>query len=173
MLIRLILILTIVPIAELYLLLAVHGAIAERTNTATGLAVTIGAVLLTGVLGATLARIQGASIVRKLFEAMARGQFPGDAIIDGAMILVGAVLLLAPGFLTDIVGLTFLLPGTREIHRRFIVRWIRGKIARGEVSFGAYPGAGSGGASPGRGESRPADGLVIDVTPAEEPEPGC
>lgn len=169
MLVRLLLVLIVVPIAEVWVLLEVYRAIAARTSMATGLAITIGLVVLTGIVGTIVARIQGAGVARRMLESMRHGQVPGDALIDGAMIFVGAVLLILPGFLTDILGLTFLIPITRKVHQRLLAGWIRRKVDRGEIVVRAYHG----GPHPGAGESLRADHPMIDVTPVDRREGGA
>lgn len=110
----LLLLFILVPLLELYLLV--------RMGAWIGVLPTIVIVFATGIVGAALARREG---LRTLWEARAslsRGETPGRALLDGLAILVGGALLLTPGLLTDLVGFTLLLPGTRG--------WIRGWIRR-------------------------------------------
>ena len=74
-----------------------------------GLAPTIGLIMMTGVAGAWLARSQGVEILRRIQEETSRGQMPATTLIDGALILVGGLLLLTPGFFTDALGFSFLI----------------------------------------------------------------
>jgi UPF0716 protein FxsA len=96
-------------------------------------AVTIGfwwtllACVVTGVVGSAIARWQGLVTMRRAQEALASGQFPADAILDGAFVLVGGVLLLTPGFLTDLMGMAFLLPPTRAGLKALARRWWRAR----------------------------------------------
>lgn len=133
MLLRLILLLTTVPIVELILLLQVHHAVAARWGFGTGLLVTVGSIAVTGVVGAALARHQGLAVLREIGGSTGRGELPGRALADGALILIGAALLLTPGFLTDAFGLSLLLPPTRALYRRALLAWLRRKIDRGEI----------------------------------------
>ncbi|WP_082233611.1 FxsA family protein [Halobacillus massiliensis] len=71
-------------------------------------------IISTGVIGAWLAKQQGIETIRKIQEATARGEVPGEALLDGACVLVGGVVLLAPGFVTDTVGFLLLIPSTRR-----------------------------------------------------------
>jgi UPF0716 protein FxsA len=179
MFVRLLLLLTIVPIVELFVMLKVHGAIAERYGTQTGLLVTFGAILFTGMLGAYLARSQGLGVLRELQRSTAEGKFPARTLTDGAMVLVGGAMLLTPGFLTDLFGLSLLIPFTRNAYRRILSAWIARKIQRGEafVRFGSGAGFGPGagmrpgaGPAPGNWDAGPSTGRgrVIDVTPDEQ-----
>ncbi|MEW4568149.1 FxsA family protein [Tautonia sp. JC769] len=168
MFVRLLLLLTIIPIAELFVLLAVHGAIAERYSFQTGLLVTVGAILATGILGASLARSQGLGVVRELQQSLARGQFPARSLIDGAMILAGGAMLLTPGFLTDLVGLSLLIPLSRNLYRRMINSWFLHSAQRGATRVRFHSEFAPGPDRPGRGPGPgPGHGPVIDVTPED------
>ena len=129
----LVLLLTIVPVLELVILLQVHHAIASAWGAGTALLVTIGSIAATGIAGAMLARHQGMSVLRELQARMGQGELPGQALMDGVLILVGAALLLTPGFLTDAFGFSLLIPVTRSAYRKLLLRWVRRKMQRGEV----------------------------------------
>jgi UPF0716 protein FxsA len=88
---------------------------------------TVAFVLLTGWAGAVLARLEGMRILAKFQQELAEGRVPGQAILDGASVLVGGAFLLAPGVLTDVTGLALLFPPTR----RLIQRWVRKRLERG------------------------------------------
>ena len=106
--------LCLLPIAELALLIA-----SARTI---GFWWTLLLCVATGVIGTAIARWQGARTLVKAQQALAQGHMPGDAILDGAFVLVGGVLLLTPGFLTDVMGLAFLLPPSRA-GLKALARW--------------------------------------------------
>ncbi|MFS0865246.1 FxsA family protein [Fredinandcohnia sp. 179-A 10B2 NHS] len=99
-----------------------------------GVPITILFIILTGVAGAWLAKKQGLETLRRAQNQMSYGQVPGDAIIDGICILVGAVLLLTPGFITDLTGFFLLLPNTRKLLKPFIGKIIRRLIDRGQFT---------------------------------------
>lgn len=96
---------TLVPFMELYLLMA----IAQRTSFMT----TVAIVLLTGVLGAYFARREGRSVLTNIQNSLNMGQMPANQLIHGLCVLIGSVLLITPGVMTDFVGLSLLLPVTR------------------------------------------------------------
>lgn len=133
MLFYLILILTVVPLLELVILLQVHHAVASAWGAGTGLLVTLGTIVATGVAGAALARHQGTGVLRQLQERLRQGELPGQPLVDGVLILIGAALLVTPGFLTDLAGFSLLLPVTRSLYRRFLRRWFHRKMQRGDV----------------------------------------
>ena len=117
MFLRLFLIFTVTPVLELALLIQIGQLL--------GTIPTIVAVLTTGAAGAALARNQGLTALRRLQRSVAEATFPGDEIFDGFLILMGGLLLLTPGFLTDLVGFAALLPGTRRILKVVIKREVR------------------------------------------------
>ena len=128
MLARLLLLFTVVPLIELVLLLY----LAEKTSWQ----LSIGLVLVTGVVGALLAKLQGMMVWRRAGEQMARGEPPTDALIDGIMILAAGCLLITPGILSDVLGFSLLLPPVRSMIRRRV----RDRMVR---SFGQQmPGGG-------------------------------
>ena len=109
------LLLTLFPLAELALLIAVGRTI--------GLLPTLLLCAATGFVGAWLARREGLRVALRARQALVEGRFPGDEILDGAAILAGGVLLLTPGFLTDCLGLALLLPPARYVIKRALKGW--------------------------------------------------
>ena len=97
--------LLVVPIAELYVIVQVGDVI--------GLPYTILLLIGVSVLGTVLLKREGAATYFKARDVLERGGIPGKELTDGFLILLGGALLLTPGFLTDIVGLTLILPFTR------------------------------------------------------------
>jgi UPF0716 protein FxsA len=116
---RLALLFVLVPIVELALLI--------RMGQWLGFWPTLAFVLLTGWAGAILARLEGMRILAQFQQELAAGRMPGQAILDGASVLVAGAFLIAPGVLTDITGLALLFPPTR----RLIQRWVRKRLERG------------------------------------------
>jgi UPF0716 protein FxsA len=102
----LLLLFLLVPLLEIYLLIVVGGMI--------GALPTVALVVLTAVVGAALARHQGLATLQRLQETLARGEAPAFEMLEGALLLVGALLLLTPGFFTDALGFVCLLPPTRR-----------------------------------------------------------
>jgi UPF0716 protein FxsA len=107
---RLLVLFTVVPLVELYLLIRVGGVI--------GVLPTIAVVVVTGAVGAALARWQGLGVLRRFQHELSEGRAPTGTLIDGLLILLAAVLLLTPGLLTDLVGFLLLVPGGRALVRR-------------------------------------------------------
>jgi len=120
MFLRLLLLFTVVPLIELYLLITIGGVI--------GVVPTIAIVIGTGVLGAWLARWQGLAVLRRISEEMTAGRLPTDALIDGLLILVAAAVLLTPGLLTDTLGFVLLVPASRAFVRKIVAAAIARRV---------------------------------------------
>jgi UPF0716 protein FxsA len=103
------LIFLVVPIAELYVVIQVAQGV--------GVLNTIGLLILVSVVGAWLCKREGLGVLRRLQQAVDRGQLPHRELVDGALILFAGALLLTPGFLTDCLGVLLLLPPTRVLFR--------------------------------------------------------
>ncbi|MCC3356452.1 FxsA family protein [Bacillus sp. REN16] len=99
-----------------------------------GVPLTFLLIILTGVLGAWLAKKQGIETIRRAQQQMDLGQVPGEAIMDGICILIGAILLLTPGYISDLTGLLLLLPVTRNSIKPVIANWIRRRIDKGNFT---------------------------------------
>lgn len=106
------LILLLLVIAEIYVLITVGGWI--------GAGWTILALIAGSVLGALLLRVQGARAWRALRDAANTRRPPHREIADGALIFLGGLLILLPGFISDVLGLLCLLPPTRLLIRKLI-----------------------------------------------------
>ncbi|UGB29776.1 FxsA family protein [Metabacillus sp. B2-18] len=92
-------------------------------------------IILTGVVGAWLAKKQGLETLRKAQQEMQFGQIPGMAIIDGLCILIGGVLLLTPGFITDTVGFLLLFPYSRNKFKPILLTTIRKMIDKNQITI--------------------------------------
>lgn len=110
------LIFALIPVAEIYVLVSVGSVI--------GVLPTIGLVLGTALVGAYLAREQGMAIVLRIRESLAQGYMPAEEVLDGLLVFLAGMGLLAPGFLTDLLGLLILFPVTRGMFKR----WLREKF---------------------------------------------
>jgi UPF0716 protein FxsA len=127
----------VVPILELWLIIEIGGAI--------GIVPTLALLLADALLGSLLLRHQGRGAWQRFNKALAERRFPGKEAADGLLIAIGGTLLLAPGFLTDIVGLLFLIPPTRAIVRRLL----KGVVGKRLVVMGGPAGTAYGAASAG------------------------
>lgn len=127
MFIKLLAIFIFVPLLEIYILIEAGQII--------GVAPTIALILMTGIAGAWLARSQGLELLRRIQNETARGVMPAAALIDGALVLVGGLLLLTPGFFTDLLGFSFLVPLTRDFWRKILSAWLQKQIAHGSVTI--------------------------------------
>ncbi|CAM3754618.1 FxsA family protein [Mesobacillus zeae] len=118
-------ILIVVPAAEIGILMFSGKTI--------GLIPTIAMIILTGVIGAALAKKQGMETLNKVRYNLGRGVMPGEEVLDGICILVGGTLLLTPGFLTDIMGFFLLAPPTRRLFKPLLQRTFRRWMNRNTI----------------------------------------
>lgn len=89
---------------------------------------TIGLALATGVVGSWLVWHQGLGIVADVRASLEIGRFPGRELTHGVLVLIGAALLLTPGFVTDAVGLALMVWSVRDLIRRLAERRLRGRL---------------------------------------------
>lgn len=129
---RLILLFTIVPLAELYILI--------KIGTHIGGFNTLLLVVMTAVLGAWLARLQGLRTLQKIQLSLSQGQIPAEELIDGVLILAGGILLLTPGVLTDVFALVLLFPSTRTYFKRWLRRRFDRRVASADVRLHYHRG---------------------------------
>ena len=122
MFIRLILLFSIVPFMELWLLIEIGHRI--------GVADTLALVILTGIAGAYLTKKEGFSVLQKIQAEMQMGRLPAESLFDGVLILAGGLLLLTPGIITDVIGFCTLLPFTRGIIKKIIKEKMSQKLDR-------------------------------------------
>ena len=134
----------LVPIAELAVIIQVGQLI--------GVWWTIALLLADSVLGSMLMRSQGRLAWRRFNQAIAEGRAPAREVLDGVLVIFGGALLLTPGFITDVFGAIFLLPPTRALVRRLVIR--RSFLRVLNVSR-----------PPRRGSAYDVDGTARDVEP--------
>ncbi|OCS88351.1 FxsA family protein [Caryophanon tenue] len=87
----------------------------------------------TGALGIYLSRKEGFKAVRNLQASVQSGQPPAPALIDAALTLIGGIILILPGFLTDILGIIFILPFTRKLLKPILYNYLRKKTKHSSV----------------------------------------
>lgn len=117
----------LVPLIEL--------AILVFLGTIIGFWYTILIVIATGFLGAFMAKRQGVKTLANIRSSLAQGIVPSNELFHGALILAGGLLLLTPGLITDITGFALLIPQTRRIIGKVIMRQIRRKIQKGQIQY--------------------------------------
>lgn len=143
----------VAPIAELYTIIQMSGAI--------GFFNTLGLMIAVGFIGSWLVKREGMRVWRRFNEAVAQGKTPTKEMIDGVLILGAGALLLTPGFLSDVFGILMLFPVTRSVFRQYLMK----RAKKGGMFFSTgFPGAAPGGQQHGGFAS--GDYIDVDV---EEP----
>jgi UPF0716 protein FxsA len=130
MLVRLVVLFAVIPVIEIYLIIKAGQLIGPLPTVLLLLAISLA--------GAWLVRSQGFMILRRIQSELAEGGLPAAELLDGAMILAGGVLLLTPGFFTDLLGLFFLIPFTRRVIKQTVRSWLQGRLDRGGVIVRRY-----------------------------------
>ncbi len=169
----LVLLFILVPIVELWAIITVGQLI--------GIVPTIALLVFDSILGAWLLRHQGRLSWRRFRETMAAGRIPANETADGALVIFGGALLLTPGFVTDVFGLLMLIPGSRAIIRRVVLRravtvgaasvggpavWtVRGATwgRRGTRAYRGRGGASAPGPSPAPRQDYDVEGTAVDA----------
>ncbi|MCG6947131.1 MAG: FxsA family protein [Deltaproteobacteria bacterium] len=122
---------TLIPFIEIYLLIKIGGQIGAFN--------TVLIVILTGLLGASLARLEGIKTMTKVRDSLNRGDLPAEEMLDAMLIFVAGVVLLTPGFITDLTGLALLVPKLRYRFKRWLRRkfdeWLDKTNGRGGMSI--------------------------------------
>jgi UPF0716 protein FxsA len=152
----LVLVFIVVPIAELAVIIQVGQAI--------GVLPTVAILIADSILGSVLMRSQGRLAWRRLNEAIRAGRPPAREVLDGGLILFGGALLLTPGFLTDILGLSLLLPPSRAVIRGVVARRL---LHRMTVSMTSAATSRRAAPPPSRGADY--EGTAVDVDQRELP----
>ncbi|WP_438446154.1 FxsA family protein [Gorillibacterium sp. sgz5001074] len=96
---------------------------------------TFALILVSGFLGAYLAKREARRVWDYAQHRLSRGEIPTDSILDGICIFAGGLLLVTPGFVTDLAGLFLVLPFTRPVAKLLLLWIIRRMIGRGNVNF--------------------------------------
>lgn len=121
---RLLMLFIFVPVIEIYVLIKAGQHIGTMN--------TVALIILTGIVGASLAKSQGAQIIYEVRGSLNRGQLPGRELLQGAMILTGGILLLTPGFITDLFGFTLLIPLSRSFYTGIALDYFKKKFRTGQ-----------------------------------------
>ena len=117
---KLLLLFILVPVAEL----AIFITLGEKI----GLFATLGIIILTAFIGAYLTKSQGLKALNNYQQALAQGKLPHEEVMDGLMILIAGAVLLTPGFLTDAIGFSLLIPPFRKVVKAIIKDRLKGRV---------------------------------------------
>ncbi|OWR29038.1 membrane protein FxsA [Saccharibacillus sp. O23] len=96
---------------------------------------TIVLALATTVIGIAMVQFEGRKAMNDLKQLAESGQPPGRKLVDGVCIMAGGALLVAPGFITDLIGITLVFPLTRPLYHRAAMRWIEKRMKNGNITF--------------------------------------
>ena len=131
MFLKLFLAFTLIPVAEIYLLITIGGYIGAMN--------TVLLVIITGFSGAYLARLQGMQTMFRVRESLQAGVMPSGDLVDAVLIFMAGVVLLTPGFITDIAGILMLFPPTRNYLKKLAMKKLNQWIKDQHIEFRQYP----------------------------------
>lgn len=129
---RLLLLFVLVPLTDLVLLLFAGSWLGPWP--------TFGIVVLTGIVGSILARREGVGVLVRLQQDMARGMPPASRLVEAALVFAGGILLLTPGFLTDLAGFAMILPPTRRALAPVLMREVGKRVKVSTIHVDASMG---------------------------------
>ncbi len=122
---KLLLLFTLGPLLEIYLLIEVGKII--------GTVETILLIVFTGVVGAAMARSQGTIILRRLKRNLSEGEMPGEEILNGLCVLLGGALLVTPGLVSDLFGFMLIIPDLRHPLKIYIKNKLKRMLQEGNI----------------------------------------
>jgi UPF0716 protein FxsA len=114
--------------------------VAVKVAESIGVLLTVVLLILSWPVGSYVLRSEGRAAWRRLSVAVSEGRPPGREVINGALALVGGILLIIPGFVTDVLGIGLLFAPTRAFARRIIERNFRSRLIVKATGFGRRPG---------------------------------
>jgi len=129
---KLLILFIVLPFVELFLLVKIAQA--------TSFLFTVALVVVTGLVGAMTARVQGWLVWQKIRIELSHGVLPADGLIEGILLLAAGLLLITPGLITDAVGLALLIPAVRRAVRDWIKRKLREMIEQGRTEIYFFHG---------------------------------
>ncbi|MCP3866078.1 MAG: FxsA family protein [Aestuariibacter sp.] len=152
----LLLLFILMPIAEIALLLQVGDMIGGWN--------TVGLIIVTAFVGAYLVRQEGLSTLQKAQQKMANNEVPGKEMMEGLMLVIAGVLLVTPGFITDIIGFLFVLPFSRQLMAGQLAKQMTVRAVQGGNQSFYYSNTQQ---RPGN-EGDPIEGEYTDTTRTDE-----
>ena len=159
---KLLFLFTVIPTLELYLLFEIADHL--------GGIETIYLVIITGIVGAHLAKREGMGVLRQIQEDSANGVPPADKLVEGLMVLVGGILLVTPGVMTDVFGLTLIFPLTRVLLAGIVKRTLGSRMHFEGINIGTpRPGPAARGVSEVFSHPTPGAEPEDDSTPFDHP----
>ncbi len=121
------LVIILVPVIEIY----GFNLVASRVGGGNTFLLTI----VTSAIGLLMMRFEGRKVLEDSRLRMKDGQVPGRSMVDGLCVFIGGILLVIPGFLTDIIGFTMVFPLTRPLYRFLILKWLERKMKNGNITI--------------------------------------
>lgn len=130
---RLLLFFMIMPFLELFVLIKVHQSVSQYWGSQNAWLFTLGMIFLAAVAGVSLAKNQGFKLLTQAQEQLRQGIPPNQTALQGLLMLVGAVFLIIPGYITDVIGIFLLIPWTRSLVGKGLKSWLGRQVQSGTI----------------------------------------
>lgn len=130
---RFFLLLMIVPLMELYGMIQVHQYCARLWGSGDAWLILLGSIILAAISGVSLAKRQGLQLIAQAQLQMKQGRMPSQTMLEGLLMLAGAIALIVPGYITDFFGLFLLIPWTRRLLLKSMGRWLGSQVQGGTI----------------------------------------
>lgn len=98
-----------------------------------GVLFTLLCILVASIVGVAIAKKQGLKSIHNIQQSVSQGIPPGHAMLDAFLVFIGGIMFLLPGFISDLIGFSLVLPWTRSLYKPFLYNWIRKKMKNGQV----------------------------------------
>jgi UPF0716 protein FxsA len=130
---RLLLLLMILPLLELFVLIKVHQSVSQYWGSQNAWLFTLGMIFLAAVSGVSLAKNQGFRLLTQAQEQLRQGTPPSQTVLEGLLMLAGAAALIIPGYMTDVFGIILLIPWTRSLVVKGLKSWLGRQVQSGTI----------------------------------------
>ncbi len=161
---RLLLLLIMIPLLELYVLIQVHHFWASLWGSQNAWMITLSTIFLTAFCGIALAKKQGFRLIAEAQQQLRQGKLPGKSMLEGLLLLAGAAALISPGYLSDFLGVFLMIPWTRSLLSKGLAVWLDRKMQKGQIIV--HHNGYSRPHSPHIGDQKAVE--IIDVKPIED-----
>ena len=120
-------------LASFILVLLIDLFILIKLGEYIGFWYTIAIIIIAGIVGAVMVMREGLSVIQKVKKDLGQGVIPGRQLLSGLLVLIGGMLLIAPGIITDVAGFMLIIPGSRDKFVEMIISYLRSRFLLGRL----------------------------------------
>ena len=164
---RILLLLVLIPLIEINILSRVHHYWSQLWGPSNAWLLTFASLLFAAFVGGSVAKRKGLRLLQEAQEQLRQGTMPSQTMLEGLLTVAGGILLIIPGYVSDVFGILLLIPWTASWAAKSLQRWFAGKVQRGQFSMHV---ASSGGLHSLRPSSSQVGATVIVVEAIDQPQ---